>query len=250
MDMIYCWRTHGRNAGHDQSSDETFYFLFISSTSLRTSGIHFKDSHRPRKQQGIVINHKIHRQHRCYVMRTQLHRQKSASRGTLARILTDDFEVLNFIASGAYGKVFHVQEKETERHYAIKQSAKKPARRSDMCFSDTEIAVKERKILIELKESQYIITLHKAFQDSLNLYLLLEFCPADFEGIIPLLTIDEKKRFLVELAEGIAYIHSHGILHNDLKPKNLLLATTGHLRIADFGSSKQIIKGRKITGKH
>ena len=38
--------------------------------------------------------------------------------------------------------------------------------------------------------------------------------------------------------QGLDYLHSHKVAHGDLKPDNFLLATNGHVKIADFGSSQ------------
>ena len=42
---------------------------------------------------------------------------------------------------------------------------------------------------------------------------------------------------------GIAYLHEHNIVYRDLKPENLLLDAEGHIRITDFGLSKQDVEG-------
>ena len=51
--------------------------------------------------------------------------------------------------------------------------------------------------------------------------------------------------------QGLSYLHSHRIAHGDLKPENFLLTTSGHLKIADFGSSQLTRAGhlvRRTTG--
>jgi serine/threonine protein kinase len=45
----------------------------------------------------------------------------------------------------------------------------------------------------------------------------------------------EAGRLLVEICEGLCYLHSCGWVHSDLKPSNILLMTDGSIRLADFG---------------
>ena len=42
-------------------------------------------------------------------------------------------------------------------------------------------------------------------------------------------------RFLLQLLRGVAFCHASRVLHRDLKPQNLLISSTGDLKIADFG---------------
>ncbi len=46
-------------------------------------------------------------------------------------------------------------------------------------------------------------------------------------------------RWFRDALEGLAYAHSHAVLHRDLKPHNLLLTIEGHLKVSDFGLLKQ-----------
>jgi glycogen synthase kinase 3 beta len=50
--------------------------------------------------------------------------------------------------------------------------------------------------------------------------------------------------YMYQLFRSLAYIHSLGICHRDIKPQNLLLdPETGVLKLCDFGSAKHLVKG-------
>ncbi|CAN1280811.1 Serine/threonine/tyrosine-protein kinase HT1 [Linum perenne] len=49
------------------------------------------------------------------------------------------------------------------------------------------------------------------------------------------LRLDKLIAFALDIARGMEYIHSRGVIHRDLKPENILLDEDFHLKIADFG---------------
>lgn len=66
------------------------------------------------------------------------------------------------------------------------------------------------------------------------------------------LTPDAALLFAVEIAEALAYAHSQGVVHGDIKPANILITDDGHAKIADFGvarlSHSVIRPGGKVFG--
>lgn len=53
----------------------------------------------------------------------------------------------------------------------------------------------------------------------------------------------EVKLYIYQLFRSLAYIHSQGICHRDIKPQNLLLdPATGILKLCDFGSAKILVE--------
>lgn len=53
-----------------------------------------------------------------------------------------------------------------------------------------------------------------------------------------------KQLYMYQLFRSLAYIHSLGICHRDIKPQNLLLdPETAVLKLCDFGSAKQLLQG-------
>ncbi|CAJ0938626.1 unnamed protein product [Ranitomeya imitator] len=61
---------------------------------------------------------------------------------------------------------------------------------------------------------------------------------------------EDKKFYAAELVCGIQYLHSKGIVHRDLKPSNILVAATGHIKIADFGLALENIYGDRTATEY
>ncbi|MBC7790218.1 MAG: serine/threonine protein kinase [Anaerolineae bacterium] len=62
------------------------------------------------------------------------------------------------------------------------------------------------------------------------------------------LPVDDAVRIALEVADALAHAHSHGIVHRDIKPDNVLLQS-GHAAVADFGLARAILEagGERLT---
>ena len=80
--------------------------------------------------------------------------------------------------------------------------------------------------------------------------MVLEFVPETvyrasrfFNKMKAVMPILEIKIYIYQLFRSLAYIHSMGICHRDIKPQNLLLdPNTGVLKLCDFGSAKILVE--------
>lgn len=87
-------------------------------------------------------------------------------------------------------------------------------------------------------------------KDEVYLNLILEFVPETvyrasryFNKLKTVMPILEVKLYIYQLFRSLAYIHSQGICHRDIKPQNLLLdPSTGVLKLCDFGSAKILVE--------
>ncbi|KAM4866379.1 ribosomal protein S6 kinase alpha-2 isoform 4-T4 [Thomomys bottae] len=152
------------------------------------------------------------------------------------------FELLKVLGQGSYGKVFLVRKAtgpDTGQLYAMKVLKKATLKVRDRVRSKME-----RDILAEVNHP-FIVKLHYAFQTEGKLYLILDFLRGGdlFTRLSKevMFTEEDVKFYLAELALALDHLHGLGIIYRDLKPENILLDEDGHIKITDFGLSKEAI---------
>eukprot|EP01006_Ploeotia_vitrea_P009280 TRINITY_DN21805_c0_g1_i2.p1 TRINITY_DN21805_c0_g1~~TRINITY_DN21805_c0_g1_i2.p1 ORF type:complete len:292 (-),score=41.32 TRINITY_DN21805_c0_g1_i2:141-1016(-) len=74
-------------------------------------------------------------------------------------------------------------------------------------------------------------------------YFTLDLMDADLQWVInqqrSALTLHHVKHFMYNVLRGLAYVHSAGVIHRDLKPKNILITQDCQVKIADFGLARE-----------
>jgi serine/threonine protein kinase len=118
--------------------------------------------------------------------------------------------------------------------------AMKVIRKSEMVRNSQEGHLRaERDFLVAAAGSRWIVPLITAFQDSHNLYLVMEYCiGGDFLGLLirrNVLNEEVTRWYIAEMVLCIEEAHRMQWIHRDVKPDNFLIAADGHLKISDFG---------------
>jgi len=97
----------------------------------------------------------------------------------------------------------------------------------------------------------FLMRLHYSFQTSDKLYLVMDFINGGelfFHLQNERKFSNERARFYAaEICLGISHLHSSGIIYRDLKPENLLLDGDGHIKVTDFGLSKEGLSDNQRT---
>uniref|UniRef100_A0A8C2IKP0 Serine/threonine-protein kinase MRCK alpha n=1 Tax=Cyprinus carpio TaxID=7962 RepID=A0A8C2IKP0_CYPCA len=158
------------------------------------------------------------------------------------RLHKEDFEILKVIGRGAFGEVAVVKVKNADKVFAMKILNKWEMlkRAETACFRE------ERDVLVN-GNSQWITTLHYAFQDENNLYLVMDYYVggdlltllSKFEDRLP---EDMAKFYLAEMVLAVDSVHQLHYVHRDIKPDNILMDMNGHIRLADFGSCLKLME--------
>ncbi|XP_071819465.1 ribosomal protein S6 kinase alpha-2-like isoform X2 [Apostichopus japonicus] len=156
------------------------------------------------------------------------------------------FELLKVLGQGSFGKVFLVRKitgTDAGTLYAMKVLKK-----ATLKVRDRVRTKMERNILVEVNHP-FIVKMHYAFQTEGKLYLILDFLRGGdlFTRLSKevMFTEEDVKFYLAELALALDHLHSLGIIYRDLKPENILLDAKGHLKLTDFGLSKESLDNSK-----
>jgi serine/threonine protein kinase len=103
----------------------------------------------------------------------------------------------------------------------------------------------ERKVMQSLNHP-FIVKLYWAFQTNNTLNFIMDLCVGGelFYRLKNEKRLSESKTkfYLVELILAFEYLHSKNIVYRDLKPENILIDIDGHIKLADFGLSKELKK--------
>ena len=156
--------------------------------------------------------------------------------------LGNQYVAVERLGKGTYGTVYKVKKKGTEKYYAIKKIKNEM---DDEGIPST--ALREIAILKKMKYPNVVNVEGVAFSNSNNnIELCLEYCRYDLKKLIDCKKNDSSfynvkfiKNMMYQLLKGVEHLHSHKVLHRDLKPQNILVDDNGWtLKLADFGLSR------------
>jgi serine/threonine protein kinase len=150
----------------------------------------------------------------------------------------DRYSKLEKIGEGTYGVVYKARDRVSQEVIALKK-----IRLDAEDEGVPSTAIREISLLKELQH-QNIVRLKDVVHSEKKLHLVFEFLEHDLKKHMDQhqatggLTAMQVKSFLYQMLRGIAFCHSHRVLHRDLKPQNLLIDRDRNLKLADFGLAR------------
>eukprot|EP00611_Tribonema_gayanum_P030049 TRINITY_DN822_c0_g2_i1.p1 TRINITY_DN822_c0_g2~~TRINITY_DN822_c0_g2_i1.p1 ORF type:complete len:725 (-),score=189.64 TRINITY_DN822_c0_g2_i1:946-3120(-) len=164
------------------------------------------------------------------------------------RVGLDNFKIIKVIGKGSFGKVFLVRDKLGGEIFAMKVLRKD----NIIKRNQVEHTKTERNVLGYVRHP-FIVGLNMAFQTREKLFFVLDYCAGGelffHLGKLGKFPEDRSKFYAAEIALALEHVHKLDIVYRDLKPENVLLDGEGHIRLTDFGLSKEGITNN-TSGAH
>jgi aurora kinase len=172
------------------------------------------------------------------------------TQGLEPEIKITDFEQIENLGTGGYGKVNLYRHKITGAEYAIKLIDKTKFENK----LQKELFAREVEIMYKIRHPN-IVRLYTHFEDESNCYIVLEYIKKGnlykYTQSMPNRVLDAATtaNFVVDLVSSLYYLHNMNppIIHRDIKPENLLLGNNGQLKLTDFGGSNYLKGSVRFT---
>ena len=158
--------------------------------------------------------------------------------------VTGDFQIRKYykgrlLGKGGFAKCYEFVCAENKKNFAAKVIAKSSLVKSRA----KQKLISEIKIHKSLHHPQ-IVTFEHYFEDTENVYILLEMCQNQTLNELlkrrKRLTEIEVQCYIVQLIKALKYLHSHRVIHRDLKLGNLFLTDKMELKVGDFGLATKL----------
>jgi len=166
---------------------------------------------------------------------------------SIKKLLAQNYNQIKILIKDENKEVSLVENKDNKERVIIKE-----INLSNLNEKEKERALQEGMILSTLNHPN-IIQCYGFYNEKDKIIILIKY---EEGGDLKKKIENQKNKYFkeeeiidwfIEICEGIKYIHSKNIIHRDLKPQNIFLNKDNHIKIGDFGISKQLIDKNKAS---
>ena len=158
-----------------------------------------------------------------------------------AAVSSEDFEKIKRLGAGTSSEVFKCRSISDGKLYALKISKRQFRSKRDRENYLTEVQIFKRLGYA----CEHTLHYHRAWQEQGHFYIQSEYCARGnlknfLDDIAVPLPEDAIWGFVVDICAGLVHIHTHNLVHLDIKPANIFITSDGKLKIGDFGMVTEV----------
>ncbi|HEY7699187.1 MAG TPA: serine/threonine-protein kinase, partial [Vicinamibacteria bacterium] len=158
------------------------------------------------------------------------------------------YAVLGELGKGGTGVVYRAIDPTLEREVAIKRQTVDGAEKDE----SIQRFLREARLIARL-EHRNIVTVFELGQDRDGIYIVMELLRGeDLSETLSSrrhLSLEQKLRILIEVGRGLSHAHRRGVIHRDVKPRNVFLTEDGDVKLLDFGLAHISQSTLTVTGQ-
>ncbi|RMC18645.1 hypothetical protein DUI87_04541 [Hirundo rustica rustica] len=147
----------------------------------------------------------------------------------------ENYHVLEMIGEGSFGRVYKGRRKHSAQVVALKFIPK-------VGRSEKELKSLQREIeIVRNLHHPNIIQMLDSFETAKEVVVVTDYAEGELFQILEddgSLPEDQVQTIAAQLISALYYLHSHRILHRDMKPQNILLGKDGVVKLCDFGFAR------------
>lgn len=156
---------------------------------------------------------------------------------SLSGMVVGRFRIGERLGKGGMGEVYRAEDTKLKRTVALKRLA--PSLRADSLYRHRFLEEAERASRFG---DAHVAAVYDVVEEHGEIFLILEYVEGQNlrQRLREPLSLDEFFTIAIQCAEALVSAHRHGIVHCDIKPENIMLTSTGQVKILDFGVAKHL----------
>ena len=156
---------------------------------------------------------------------------------SLSGAVVGRFRIGERLGTGGMGEVYRAEDTKLKRTVALKRLA--PALRADSLYRHRFLEEAERASRFS---DAHVAAVYDVLEEHGEIFLILEYVEGQNlrQRLREPLSLDEFFTIAIQCAEALVSAHRQGIVHCDIKPENIMLTSTGQVKILDFGVAKHL----------
>ena len=192
---------------------------------------------------------------------------KDLSSLPVGTVLKGKYRIKSHLSSGGFGKTYLAVHGSRNTKVAIKEFFMNTANQREAdgvtvsvdrtkenadAFSSQLAKFKKEYERLKLINNVHVVKVHECFEENGTAYYVMDFVEGDdLMGRLKQRRTPYAEKtvlgYLKQILDGLAAIHSAGLLHLDIKPANIMVTARGHVKLIDLGASKDYMRGVGAT---